>query len=67
MDKERFHFLTHEQFKRLPPEEKVAYLERATAELESCGRLTLARLSNLSQIHAQSSRVDATSNEEYRL
>ena len=64
MDKERFDFLTYEQLKRLSQKEKVAYLERATVELEGCGRLTLARLSNLSPIHARSSRVDAKSNEE---
>ena len=54
MDKERFDFLTYEQFKCLSQSEKIAYLERATAELEGCGRLTLARLSNLSPIHARS-------------
>ena len=67
MDKERFDFLTYEQFKRLSWNEKVAYLERATAELEGCGRLTLARLSNLSPIHSRLSRVDAKGNEEHRL
>ena len=34
MDEERFDFLTHEQFKRLSQKEKVAYLERASAEVD---------------------------------
>jgi hypothetical protein len=54
MDNERFNFLTHEQFTRLSQKEKVAYLERATVELEGCGRLTLAHLCNLSPMHARS-------------
>ena len=34
MDKERFDFLIHEQFKRLSQKEKVAYLERASTEVD---------------------------------
>ena len=33
MNKERFDFLTHEQFERLSQNEKIAYLDRATFEL----------------------------------
>lgn len=44
MDKERFDFLTHEQFERLPQKEKIAYLDRATAELDRLRRVHLGAL-----------------------